>query len=138
MNDTRKTYSTGELTVVWQPALCIHSRRCFQGLPAVFDPSRRPWIRVEAAGAEMIIAQVANCPSGALSIESPAGAAAPATGARVEVLRDGPLLLHGALTLVDAEGKCSERTGATALCRCGASANKPFCDGSHARIGFSA
>ena len=70
MTDTRKTYCAGDLTVVWQPTLCIHSEKCFHGLPAVFDPSRRPWIRLEGADAATIVAQVANCPSGALSIES--------------------------------------------------------------------
>lgn len=139
MTDSRKTYSTGDLTVVWQPALCIHSEKCFHGLPAVFNPNQRPWIRVEAASADAIIAQVAKCPSGALSIESAAaGAAAPEAAPRVEVLRDGPLLLHGAVTLVDADGKTTAHEGTTALCRCGASANKPYCDGSHKRIGFHA
>lgn len=139
MTEPRKTYSSGDLTVVWQPSLCIHSEKCFHGLPAVFDPNRRPWIRVEAASVDAIVAQVAKCPSGALSIESAAaGAAAPVAATRVELRRDGPLVLHGAITLVAADGKTSAREGATALCRCGASENKPFCDGSHKRIGFRA
>lgn len=138
MTGITKTYSAGELTVIWKPALCIHSEKCFHGLPSVFDPNQRPWIRVAAASADVIAAQVANCPSGALSIESAAAsAAAPAAAPRVEVLRDGPLVIHGAVMLVDADGKTTAREGATALCRCGASANKPYCDGAHKRIGFS-
>jgi len=65
-----KRYSNGQVTVVWQPAKCIHSGVCVRGLPKVFDPRRRPWIDLAPAASEQIVAQVANCPSGALSIES--------------------------------------------------------------------
>jgi uncharacterized Fe-S cluster protein YjdI len=64
-----KRYSNGEVTVVWQPARCIHSGVCVRGLPLVFDPSRKPWIELASATSEQIVAQVARCPSGALSIE---------------------------------------------------------------------
>ena len=62
-----KHYSNGEITVVWQPALCIHSAICASGLPQVFNPSRRPWIMTELSETETIIAQVDQCPSGALT-----------------------------------------------------------------------
>ena len=81
MSAVRKIYPRSGLAVVWQPSLCIHSEKCFHGLPGVFDPARRPWIDVNAAGAEEIIAQVGRCPSGALSIEYPPGAGASATPA---------------------------------------------------------
>jgi len=42
---------------------------CVRGLPLVFDPRRRPWIELASATSEQIVAQVARCPSGALSIE---------------------------------------------------------------------
>ena len=64
-----KRYDNGEVTVVWKPSLCIHSGICFRGLPQVFDPRVRPWIRPEGASTEAIVAQVGCCPSGALSIE---------------------------------------------------------------------
>lgn len=64
-----KRYTNGEVTVVWQPAKCIHSAVCVRGLPLVFDPRRRPWIDLTPATSEQIVAQVAMCPSGALSIE---------------------------------------------------------------------
>jgi len=60
-------YTKGEITVIWQPAKCIHSAICFKGLPGVFDPGRKPWIEMENATAEEIIEQVKKCPSGALS-----------------------------------------------------------------------
>jgi uncharacterized Fe-S cluster protein YjdI len=63
-----KRYTSGALTVLWQPHLCQHGGVCFRGLPQVFDPRRRPWIDLEAAPSDEIVAQVARCPSGALSI----------------------------------------------------------------------
>jgi uncharacterized Fe-S cluster protein YjdI len=67
MEDITKKYDNGEITVVWQPGLCIHSGRCAMGLPAVFNPTQKPWINVHAADTEAIINQVNKCPSGALS-----------------------------------------------------------------------
>ena len=61
-------YSNGEITVIWKPDVCMHSGKCFTGLPQVFDPKRRPWIDMSKAGAQQIIDQVKKCPSGALSI----------------------------------------------------------------------
>jgi uncharacterized Fe-S cluster protein YjdI len=62
-----KKYTNGEVTVVWQSALCIHSTFCFTGLPSVFKPGERPWIQMDGASTERIVAQVKKCPSGALS-----------------------------------------------------------------------
>lgn len=63
-----KRYSNGEITVVWKPAVCKHSTICFAGLPAVFDPRRRPWVNIQGASSDTIVAQVHRCPSGALSV----------------------------------------------------------------------
>ena len=71
MTDITKRYSNGEVTVVWQPAKCIHSGVCARGLPLVFDSHRRPWIELASATSEQIVAQVGRCPSGALTIERP-------------------------------------------------------------------
>lgn len=60
-------YSNGEVTILWQPDLCIHSGRCVRGLPEVFKPKEKPWITPENSSTEKIIAQVKRCPSGALS-----------------------------------------------------------------------
>jgi uncharacterized Fe-S cluster protein YjdI len=69
MKDIVKRYSNGEVTVIWQPSLCIHSGICFRGLPKVFDPRRRPWVVLEGTETDAIVAQVERCPSGALSYE---------------------------------------------------------------------
>jgi uncharacterized Fe-S cluster protein YjdI len=65
--DITKKYTNGEVTIVWKPSLCIHSKVCWTELREVFDPFVKPWIRPEGADTERIIAQVKNCPSGALS-----------------------------------------------------------------------
>ncbi len=67
--DITNRYSNGEVTVIWKPALCRHSGICARGLPAVFDPRRRPWIELHHSDTATITAQVDRCPSRALSWE---------------------------------------------------------------------
>lgn len=58
---------------------------------------------------------------------------------KITVLDNGPYLVKGPVLLLDAEGNEFHAERATvALCRCGESANKPFCDGTHAKVGFRA
>ena len=61
------TYTNQEVTIVWKPDVCIHSTKCFKGLPGVFDPRRRPWIDPSQSDTTTIVEQVKKCPSGALS-----------------------------------------------------------------------
>jgi len=56
----------------------------------------------------------------------------------IQVLPKGPYLVSGKFALVDASGNKIEAGEKLALCRCGASTNKPFCDGTHSKIGFQA
>jgi len=60
-------YTNGELTIIWQPDLCIHSGICVHTLPLVYNPKERPWVKIQNAATEELIAQVDMCPSGALS-----------------------------------------------------------------------
>ncbi|MGK0390156.1 MAG: putative Fe-S cluster protein YjdI [Maribacter sp.] len=64
---TKKEYTNGELTIVWQPTKCIHSGVCVKTLPNVYDPKAKPWISIENASTEELKSQVTKCPSGALS-----------------------------------------------------------------------
>jgi uncharacterized Fe-S cluster protein YjdI/CDGSH-type Zn-finger protein len=136
-----KRYSNGEVTVVWQPHLCAHSTICFRGLPEVFDPRERPWVRIGGAPTARIVEQVKQCPSGALSYvmdapaAAPEAAPAPAPQVRIEVRPAGPLVVHGPVLIERPDGTRDERTKVS-LCRCGGSANKPYCDGSHRTNGF--
>lgn len=65
-----KEYTHDGITIVWQSGLCIHSGNCVKNLSSVFKPKSAPWIQMENGSAEEIVATVAKCPSGALSIKS--------------------------------------------------------------------
>lgn len=135
-----KEYSNGELTVVWKPKRCIHAAICVNTLPKVYDPNKKPWIEPENASIDELKSQIDKCPSGALTYyikgESE-NIKDMASNTRVEVMANGPLLVHGTLEVKDAGGKTESKSGVTALCRCGASDNKPYCDGAHKKIDFT-
>lgn len=135
----KKEYKNDEITVIWRPETCIHSEKCFHGLSSVFNPKNRPWVNLDGADNKAIIDQVAMCPSGALAghyNDSPAAASTPPVVTSVEVMRNGPLIVKGNLE-VKHKGKVEQKESkVTAFCRCGASSNKPYCDGSHNKINF--
>lgn len=56
----------------------------------------------------------------------------------ITVRRNGPYIVSGTVELRDADGRTYETQETTALCRCGASTKKPFCDGTHSKVGFQA
>jgi uncharacterized Fe-S cluster protein YjdI len=62
-----KTYTNGEITIIWQPEKCVHSGICVQTLPNVYKPGNRPWINIENATTDELKEQISMCPSGALS-----------------------------------------------------------------------
>lgn len=137
-----KEYSNGEITIKWKPHLCIHSTRCVQALPEVYNPKERPWIKPEKASTDALIKQLQTCPSGALSYyhnsEGPGQAQqneVEPMETKVEVTKNGPLLVYGTLQVIN-EGNEETRKRTTAFCRCGASGNKPYCDGSHVDANF--
>jgi uncharacterized Fe-S cluster protein YjdI len=140
--DITKHYSNGEVTIVWKPSVCIHSTVCWKnttGLPHVFNPSEKPWIKPEAATTAEMVQQVDKCPSGALSYffnNADPGKDIVGADTKIEVTPNGPLLVYGNITLKDKEGSEFRRSKVTAFCRCGQSQNKPFCDGSHIPAAF--
>jgi hypothetical protein len=105
----------------------------------VFDPRRRPWITPEQATTQQIVEQIKKCPSGALSYYMNTETEEPVkveTETIVETSPNGPLLVYGNVAIKDASGNLTKKHNVTAFCRCGGSANKPYCDGSHKKIGF--
>jgi uncharacterized Fe-S cluster protein YjdI len=132
-----KKYATEEIVVEWEPRLCYHSQNCVRSLPQVFDDGRRPWVTIDAATADEVEAAVARCPSGALRTRR-LGAVPPKRQQPLELSAsaDGPLLVTGGVRILDAEGTLLYEGERAALCRCGGSANKPFCDGTHKKNGF--
>jgi uncharacterized Fe-S cluster protein YjdI len=132
-----KEYATDEIVVEWEPRLCSHSRNCVRSLPQVFDDSRRPWVKVDAATGDEVEAAVARCPSGALRTRRlGATAAKRQRPLELRASADGPLLVSGGVRILDAEGAVLYEGDKAALCRCGGSGNKPFCDGTHEKNGF--
>ena len=115
---------------------CIHAEVCVHGLPEVFDRHGRPWIEPDQADADRVAGVVMRCPTGALQFERRDGESESAPERNVcTVVQDGPLYLSGALELNLTEGGVREDTR-IALCRCGHSRSKPFCDNSHREAAF--
>jgi uncharacterized Fe-S cluster protein YjdI len=144
MPKTTHKYTNGEVTIVWKPDVCIHSAICFKGLGEVFNPGKRPWIDPMGAATEKIVDQVRKCPSGALSyfmnkeaIAEKEIIAEAAQMLNIEITPSGPILIKTECTIQHSNGQTEVKQGITALCRCGGSNNKPYCDGSHRKNGFT-
>lgn len=134
-----RTYRGTSLAVHYDAKRCIHAAECVHGLPAVFDPDRRPWIEPDGASPADLIAVVERCPTGALHYERADGGAPEAAPGEnvVRVSPDGPLYVRGEIAVESHDGRTVQADTRIALCRCGASQNKPFCDGRHEAAGFS-
>lgn len=135
-----KQYTNDDITVIWKPDACIHSTLCWKGLVQVFNPRKKPWVDIQGADSDAIIAQVEKCPSGALSwfrnSELKAEPESVDVETIVEASPNGPLMVYGNIKVKDSEGNETVKHKVTAFCRCGASENKPYCDGSHRKIDF--
>ena len=129
-----KKYSSDTIDVTFAAQRCLHAEACIRGLPAVFDQQQRPWIQAWQASADAIAVVIERCPSGALHFTRKDGGAEeaiPDTN-QLTVSANGPLYGRANAML-----KAQPETR-FARCRCGESANKPFCDGTHVKIGFQA
>jgi uncharacterized Fe-S cluster protein YjdI/CDGSH-type Zn-finger protein len=130
-----REYQADGVTVLWDSQRCVHVAACIRALPAVFNPTARPWVRTANATADEIVAAVEACPTGALRYARENG---PAEAARVPTsvvpVPNGPLVMRGDLHVLAANGETIAHETRLALCRCGFSENKPFCDNSHRRV----
>ena len=162
----QRDYEGDGIVVHWDSTICMHSARCFGALPSVFRPSDKPWVQFGETGADAVAAAIDLCPSGALRYtrtspgtpsdqsdrpdpsdqleENPAMTAEPGTAdpaapapAKLTVYADGPNVLVGAVEIRNGAGELIKTVERVSLCRCGHSENKPFCDGSHKRVGFT-
>lgn len=124
-----KRYSGERIEVTFDPARCLHAAECVRGLPAVFDTERRPWISPDGADPDAVAQVVRRCPSGALHYRLADGPPEePRSPASVAASEDGPIWVRGDLRLLVGDEEVPETRAA--LCRCGESANRPFCDAS--------
>ena len=144
MNEARyregvlRSYEGKGIIAHWEPSLCIHVAACIRALPETFVPDARPWIAIDTATAEEIQAAILQCPTGALRYTRTDGQPQeqPDIPTTVQPRLNGPLFVRGEVEVVDAQERTTRIAARLALCRCGASRNKPYCDLSHRAIGF--
>lgn len=142
IKDKRRDYPGKEITVHDNRKICSHAAECVNNLSSVFKLGSRPWINPDASKMNDIVDVVRRCPSGALSYSidgveyrDPEEQRNPT----VTVLKNGPYHITGGIELIGeniqfGEGASKEHY---TLCRCGASENKPFCDGAHKSSNFN-
>jgi CDGSH-type Zn-finger protein/uncharacterized Fe-S cluster protein YjdI len=135
-----RTYTGESIDVNYDAGRCIHVAECLKRLPTVFDKSKRPWIQPDNELADNVATSILACPSGALHFARKDGGADEAIPIHntIRLTRNGPLHIRGDFTIVNSAGEIVANDSRATLCRCGASANKPFCDNSHIAIGFQA
>jgi CDGSH-type Zn-finger protein/uncharacterized Fe-S cluster protein YjdI len=138
MSRKLRRYDADSITVIYDAKRCIHAAECARGLPRVFDPGRRVWVDAKQASPGEIADVVQRCPTGALHFLRKDGGAQEPTPDwnEVRITPNGPLYLRGELEVHTPTGALKETRAA--LCRCGASRNKPFCDNSHETNAFHA
>ncbi len=132
-------YEGKEANVTWDGRLCIHVGECGRSEGELFVGGRKPWCQPDLAqSVEAVVEVVRRCPTGALVVRradgQPSEEAEPVN--RLVVANNGPLYLSGQL---EVDGAAEDMEGVkfrAALCRCGQSKNKPFCDNSHEKAGF--
>jgi CDGSH-type Zn-finger protein/uncharacterized Fe-S cluster protein YjdI len=131
-------YPGKDADVTWDQRLCIHIGECSRAFGDLFVGGRKPWCQPDLATVEEVVDVCERCPSGALAYEVKDGTTVERAAARntIAVTHNGPLFARGDLAI---EGAPADMPGArfrAALCRCGQSKNKPFCDNSHEAAGF--
>ena len=141
IKNKRRDYVGKEITIHDNRKICSHAKECVNNLPSVFKLGSKPWIDSDGSKMQDIINTVRKCPSGALSYSidgieyrDPKEQRDPI----LTVLKNGPYYITGGIDLIGeniefGEGASKEHY---TLCRCGASENKPFCDGTHRTINF--
>ena len=133
-----KEYRSDDINVSFDAGRCIHSKECVHGLPKVFDVEKRPWIQPDKSDPDTIAEVVMQCPTGALHFtRKDGGDEEPVPEENiVAAAEDGPLYVRGDVALKEHDGTTITEDTRVALCRCGESRNKPFCDNSHKNSGF--
>jgi len=128
-------HETEEGTLHFDGKKCIHSRNCVLNRPDVFVPNvEGEWIHPERASKDELHGLAENCPSGAIAfVEHGQSLRTPLVNT-LHIRENGPVALKANIQM---QGEEQPQTRLT-LCRCGASKNKPYCDGSHTEAGFTA
>ena len=130
--DRREDYVGAAITIHDNRGACAHAGICTDRLKSVWRMGVEPWIDPDGAAVEAIVETIRLCPSGALGYtldgdDPPDQEGAPA----IQVTKDGPYHVTGGVALETESWGDGVSRAHYALCRCGHSKNKPFCDGSH-------
>ena len=135
--DRRDTYVGDGVTIYDDRSRCAHAGKCTDNLASVFKMGTEPWVDAKGASVADIIRVIKTCPSGALSYTTQTDGEPEEEqhGPKVTVAVDSPYHARG-VEIVAGDGKSYDGRERQALCRCGGSRNKPFCDGTHWYIGF--
>ena len=136
---TAKTYAGKDIVITYDAARCIHAAECVRGAPLAFDPTSKPWVQPDNADAATLAEVVLRCPTGALTALRTDGTAleAPDATNSAALQPNGPIYLRGRISSAGGGQATVVEYARLAICRCGASKNKPFCDGSHTKSGFA-
>jgi CDGSH-type Zn-finger protein/uncharacterized Fe-S cluster protein YjdI len=131
-------YPGQQSTVSWNGKLCIHIGECGRASGDLFVGGRKPWCQPDMAVNEDVVEVVLRCPTGALSVSFADGSYAETAPQfnTVHVAYNGPLFIQGDLAIDGAPEDVPGLNFRAALCRCGKSKNKPYCDNSHEEAGF--
>jgi len=130
--DKREAYKGKRITILDNRSICAHAGFCTDELKSVFRMHDEPWIDPDGAAVEKIVDVIRKCPSGALSYAIDGVEAEPQQRPpMVTVTDNGPYAITGGIELMGVKFGQGASTEHYTLCRCGASENKPFCDGSH-------
>ncbi len=135
---TRSRYTGDKVNVEWDSRVCIHIGECGRAKGDLFVAGRKPWCVPDLVSPDEVIHVVERCPTGALTYHFNDSSAAeqPAEKNTVTVAYNGPYFIRGDLRFELAPEHQPRRVFRAALCRCGRSKNKPFCDNSHEEAGF--
>jgi CDGSH-type Zn-finger protein len=133
-SERAKSYGSDEFGMDDDRGLCAHAGFCANKLTNAWKLAARE--DLDAAGETQLVSMAQHCPSGALTARIGGSAVEPALPVEVVLVPDGPLWVTGGVTVTRSDGITLETRNRVTLCRCGASSNKPLCDGSHADVGF--
>ncbi|HEX7168571.1 MAG TPA: (4Fe-4S)-binding protein [Acidimicrobiales bacterium] len=134
-----RAYENADIRVLWDSTRCIHVGHCLRALPTVFDTRRRPWVDLTGGDPADVARAVETCPTGALRYESTGGSVPDEVAAEtttIELQPNGPLYVRGRVRVTEPRGHVIAEETRLALCRCGESRNRPFCDNTHRDVGF--
>ncbi|MCP3976393.1 MAG: universal stress protein [bacterium] len=123
-----RPYPGTGITVHDYRALCIHAAFCTNRLTDVWKMSHQT---ADTVVRSQMIGMIERCPSGALTYEIDGDVNEPDLPREISVVADGPLWVTGGIPVIRSDGTRLETRSRVTLCRCGRSANKPLCDGSH-------